>query len=148
LLADGWVSVGIAGFLVRYSAVYEEVNSSAPPFERPTVGGEAPPITDMALLSQRIAAPALPIGVVGGTQVLGQRLEDEMGPIGIYYDRFTTPADHNAGHDLYGAELRAAIPPVPFLAVPNASIVAGGAYSISDPYKYKLRFYVATHYTP
>jgi len=148
LLASGSVSAGIGGFLLRYSAAYDVVNRGAPAFERPVVGGDTPPLTDVALLSQRIPALALPIGVVGGLQVLGQRLEDDVGPIAIYYDRFTTPTDRNERHDLYGGEVRAAVPPVPFLAVPGSSIVAGTAYSISTPFKYKLRCYLAIRFAP
>ncbi len=80
--------------------------------------------------------------------MLGQRLEDEIGPLAIYYDRFITPADHSEKHDLFGGEFRGGLPPVPFLAVPQLAGVAGAAYSISTPYKYKLRAYVALRVTP
>jgi hypothetical protein len=148
LLARVSASVGFDGFLLHYSIAYAQSNSAAPEFERPVVGGGTPPLTDTALLSQRMPELALPVGVVTGTQILGQRLEDEVGPMAIYYDRFITPADHSEKHDLFGAEARGGLPPVPFLAVPRISGVAGVGYSISEPYKYKLRGYVALRLTP
>jgi hypothetical protein len=148
VLARVSLAAGLRGFLLHYVATYNQVSHSAPPFELPTVGGDTPPLTDTALLSQRIVEPALPVGAVSGRQVLTQRLEYEAGFLAIYYDRFMTPRDGNARHDLYGAELRGTVPPVPFLAVPSASIVAGAGYSISAPFAYKLRGYVAVRYAP
>jgi hypothetical protein len=148
LLARASVNLGLDGFLIHYAITYAQSNSSAPVFERPVVGGSTPPLTDTAVLSQRISELALPVGVVSGSQILGQRLEDEIGPLAIYYDRFITPADHSQKHDLFGGEFRGGLPPVPFLAVPRLAGVAGAAYSISTPYKYKLRGYVALRVTP
>jgi hypothetical protein len=148
LLARGSVAVGIRGLMLRYTATYSQVSHDAPAFERPTVGGDTPPLTDTALLSQRIVAPALPVGTITGRQVLGQRVEYEAGFLSIYYDRFTTPQDGNAKHDVYGGELRGALPAVPFLAVPSVSGLVGTGYSISAPYRYKLRVYVALRYAP
>ena len=148
LLARASASVGWDGFLIHYAITYAQSNSGAPGFERPVVGGSTPPLTDTALLSQRLPELALPVGVVAGTQILGQRLEDEIGPLAIYYDRFITPADHSEKHDLFGGEFRGGLAPVPFLAVPGLSGVAGAGYSISTPYKYKLRAYVALRVTP
>ena len=148
LLARASLSLGFDGYLLHYSAVYTLVGGSAPLFERPVVGGDAPPLTDTALLSQRIAEPALPLGVISSTQILGQRLEDEVGPVGVYYDRFITLSGRSVSHDLYGAEIRGTVQPVPFLSVPAVSGVLGTAYSISAPYKYKLRLYLALRYAP
>jgi len=86
--------------------------------------------------------------VVTGRQILAQRLEDDAGPFALYYDRFTTPADQNAPHDIYGLEIRGGVPQVPFLAVPAISGLAGVGYSISEPFKYKLRGYFAIRFAP
>jgi hypothetical protein len=124
------------------------VNHDAPAFEQMVGGGSAPPITDSALFSQRLAEPALPLGVAGGRHLLLQRVEDVIGPMAIYYDRLQTTASHTSTHDVYGAEVRAAFPPVPFLALPSVSATGGVGYSISAPFKYKLRGYLALRYAP
>ncbi len=148
LLARGGLIVGTGGARIRYTVGYATVDRGAPVFERPIAGGETPPLTDTALLSQRIAVPALPLGVVAGRELTDQRLEDDTGPFTLYYERLTSPADRSAHHDVYGAELRAGLPAVPFLAVPSVSALAGAGYSASAPFKYKLRGYLAVRYTP
>ena len=148
LLARGSIAVGVRGPMLRYTATYAQVSHNAPMFERPTVGGDTPPLTDTALLSQRIPVSALPVGIITAREVFGQRLEYEAGFLSIYYDRFTTPQDGNATHNVYGGELHGGLPAVPFLAVPSVSALLGTGYSISAPYRYKLRVYVALRYAP
>ncbi len=148
LTVRGSAMGGYEDVVLKYSIVYTQVDHGAPEYEVPVAGGSAPPLTDPALLSQRIAVPALPVGVVSGTQLVEQRLEYGLSPLVLYYERLTTPADHDAVHDLYGGEFRYGSPPVPFLAIPAVAFTAGLGYSISDPYKYKLRAYISAQYAP
>ena len=138
LTARGSILIGYAHLALRYSIVYSQVGNGAPQFEVPVAGGSAPPLTDPALLTQRIAVPALPIGVVSGTQLMDQRIEYGLDPFVLYFERLTTPSMQSP-FDLYGGEFRAGSPPVPFLAVPAVAFSAGVGYSISEPFKYKLR---------
>ena len=146
LTARGSVVLGYAHQAIRYSIVYSQVGRGAPAYEVPVAGGSAPPLTDPALLTQRIAVPALPIGVVSGTQLTDQHLEYGLDPLVLYFERLGTPG--RGPFDLYGAEVRAGSPPVPFLAVPAVAFSTGIGYSISDPFKYKLRAYIAARYEP
>jgi hypothetical protein len=86
--------------------------------------------------------------VVSGTQLTDQRLEYGTQSAVLFYERLATPLEHGAVHDLYGGEFRAGSPPVPFLAVPAVGFSTGVGYSISDPYKYKLRAFLAIRYSP
>jgi hypothetical protein len=152
----GWQSIrargsavgGYAYAVFRYSIIYDQVSNGAPRFEAPVAGGSDPPLTDPALLSQRLSVSALPVGIVSGTQMTDQRLEYGMGPAILYYERLATPLEHGAVHDLYGGEARGRSPPIPFLTIPAAEFSAGLGYSISDPYKYKLRAFVTIRYSP
>jgi hypothetical protein len=142
------ITAGVGGSLVRYGVTYGTVNRDAPAFEQMVAGGTPSPLTDSTLLSQRIAVSALPLGVVGGHQLLDQRLEGDAGVVALYYDRLSTITSGDANHDVYGAEVRGDFPRVPFLALPSAWVTAGMGYSISAPFKYKLRGYVGVRYTP
>ena len=148
LVANGSIAAGLGGSLAHYSVAYGQVSRDAPAFEQMVGGGAAPPITDSALFSQRFVEPVLPLGVAGGRHLLAQRVEDIVGPFAFYYDRLQTGGDHTAIHDVYGAEVRGAFPPVPFLALPSVSATGGVGYSISAPFKYKLRGYLTVRYAP
>jgi hypothetical protein len=148
LLAHGALAAGIGGTLIRYRATYGIVSHDAPLFEQMVAGGTPAPLTDSALLTQRVSMPALPLGIAGGNQLLDQRVEGDMGPLGLYYERLSTLASDNANHDVYGAEVQGMFPRVPFVALPSVWFMIGTGYSISAPFKYKLRAYLGLRYTP
>jgi len=148
LIVHGAIAAGLADWLVRYRVTFGTVNRDAPAFEQMVGGGTESPLTDSALLSQRVAVSALPLGVVGGNQLLDQRLEGDTGPFALYYERLSTTASTDPNHDVYGAEVQGAFPRVPFVALPSVWYTVGTGYSISAPFKYKLRGYVGLRYTP
>ena len=148
LLARISIAAGMGGSLIRYEVSYGTVNRDAPAFEQMVAGGTPSPLTDSALLSQRVAVSALPLGIIGGHQLLDQRLEGDVGPIAMYYERLSTVTSGDPNHDVYGAEWRGDFPRVPFLALPSSWVTAGMGYSISAPFKYKLRGYLGVRYTP
>ncbi|HZS59589.1 MAG TPA: hypothetical protein VFA43_09990 [Gemmatimonadaceae bacterium] len=121
------------------------VNHAAPAYEQFVLGGVQAPLTDSALLTQRIVDPALPFGITGGRYLLHYRFATAgIVPVSFYFEG--TQLDR--WHRVYGAELRYVVPPLGFVRVPGVDATAGAGYSIDDPYKYKLRGYLVVRYTP
>jgi hypothetical protein len=148
LLVHGALAGGIGGWLLRYRATYGLVNRDAPPFEHMVAGGTPSPLTDSALLTQRVALPAVPLGIDGGNQLLDQRVEADAGLLALYYERLSALTASDANHDVYGAEIRQTFDRVPFVDLPSVWLMAGTGYSISAPFKYKLRAYAGIRYSP
>ena len=148
LLVRGALAAGIDGWTLRYRAMYGLVNHDAPLFEYMVAGGTPSPLLDSALLTQRVAVPALPIGVAGGNQLLDQRIEGDVGPVTLYYERLSALTAGDDNHDVYGAEIQHTFRRVPFVDMPSVWLMAGTGYSISAPFKYKLRGYAGIRYTP
>jgi hypothetical protein len=91
--------------------------------------------------------------VTGGNQLLDQRVEGDLSPlplygVTLYYERLSALASNDINHDVYGAEFRGMFPRIPFVALPSVWFMIGSGYSISDPFKYKLRGYAGIRYTP
>jgi len=125
------------------------VNRTAPAYEQFVLGGVAPPLTDSSLLTQRIADPALPLGIAGGRYLLHYRFATAgVIPVSLYFEGTAAGDVLHVWHRLYGAELRYVVPPLGFVRVPGVDATAGAGYSIDDPYKYKLRGYLLVRYTP
>jgi hypothetical protein len=60
---------------VRVDARVHRAAGSTPQPERFTAGGFAPPLSDNATLAQRIAIPALPVGIASGRELYELRVE-------------------------------------------------------------------------
>jgi hypothetical protein len=148
LLVHGSLAAGAGGWLLRYRAMYGLVNNDAPLFEHMVAGGTPSPLTDSALLTQRVAVPALPLGIAGGNQLLDQRVEGDLGPVALYYERLSAFTTSDGNHDVYGAEIQHTFRRVPFVDLPSVWLMAGMGYSISAPFKYKVRGYAGIRYTP
>jgi hypothetical protein len=125
------------------------VNRTAPSYEQFVLGGIQPPITDTALTSQRIASPALPFGLVTGRYLLHYRFATEgVIPASLFFEGTAAGDALHIWHRLYGAEVRFLVPPMGFVRVPAVDAAAGAAYSIDQPYEYKLRGYLVVRYAP
>ena len=148
-VAAASVHVGGRTWGYRGDVAYGEVNGGAPAFERFLAGGVAPPLTDSAILSQRIAEPALPLGIGYGRAIMRYRFAtDAPGPLLAYFDGLSAGGSLRSWHRLYGAELKFAVPPIGFVHTPAATATAGVGYSLNEPFKYKLRGYLAVRYQP
>jgi hypothetical protein len=100
-------------------------------------------------LTQRIADPALPLGIAGGRYLLHYRFATAgVIPVSLYFEGTAAGDVLHVWHRLYGAELRYVVPPLGFVRIPGVDATAGAGYSIDDPYKYKLRGYLLLRYTP
>jgi Tol biopolymer transport system component len=146
-VASASVHVGTRTWGYRGDVSYGEVNGGAPPFERFLAGGVTPPLTDSVVLSQRIAEPALPLGIGAGRAVMRYRIATD-GPILAYFDGLSAGGSLGSWHRLYGAETNFIVPPLSFAHTPAVAATAGLGYSLNEPFKYKLRGYLAIRYQP
>ena len=141
--------MGARSWGYRGDIAYGEVSGGAPPFERFLAGGVAPPLTDPSLLSERVAEPALPVGIGYGRAVLRYRLATDVpGPLLAYFDGLSAGGSLASWHRVYGAELKFATPSLGFARLPAVHILTGVGYSIDAPFRYKLRGYAAVRYEP
>jgi Tol biopolymer transport system component len=148
-LAAANFHVGTRAWGGRGDVAYGEVSPGAPPFERFLVGGVQPPLTDPSLLSQRLAEPALPLGIGYGLAAMRYRLATDVpGPLLAYFDGLSAGGTLRSWHRVYGAELRFGAPALGFARLPAVHIVTGAGYSIDAPFRYKLRGYAAVRYDP
>jgi hypothetical protein len=143
------IHMGARSWGYRGDIAYGEVSGGAPPFERFLAGGVAPPLTDPSLLSERVAEPALPVGIGYGRAVLRYRLATDVpGPLLAYFDGLSAGGSLASWHRVYGAELNFKTPSLGFARLPAVHILTGVGYSIDAPFRYKLRGYAAVRYDP
>jgi hypothetical protein len=125
------------------------VNGGAPPFERFLAGGVEPPLTDPSLLTERIAEPALPVGIGYGLAAVRYRVATDVpGPLLAYFDGLSAGGDLRSWHRVYGAELNFSTAALGFARLPAVHILTGAGYSIDTPFRYKLRGYAVVRYDP
>jgi WD40-like Beta Propeller Repeat len=149
VLAAGDFHIGTRAASLRGDVAYGEVNSGAPPFERFLAGGIEPPLTDPSLLSERIAEPALPVGIGYGLATMRYRVAaDAAGPLLAYFDGLSAGGTLRSWHRVYGAEFHFGTPAFGFARLPAVQIVTGAGYSIDAPFRYKLRGYATVRYEP
>lgn len=113
----------------------------APAFERFVVGGAESPLVDGAALSQRVAMPALPSGVLAGRQVEVVRATVGGRPLSPFGWAARVPGG-GGWHRLVGAEASFGSLPIPFANVPGVRAVAGVGYSLDAPLRRQWRGYL------
>lgn len=142
------IGAGTQLFGIRAGITGGVVGRDAPAFEQFAAGGGEAPLTDSLLLSQRFSSPALPLGIAGGPALLDYRIAtDGEGPL-LYYEGLSAGSSIRTWHRLVGLDWRTAVPSLGFVRLPTAFLSAGAAYSLSVPYKYKLRGYIGVRYAP
>jgi hypothetical protein len=141
--------MGARSWGYRGDITYGEVNGGAPPFEHFLAGGVQPPLTDPSLLTERIAEPALPVGIGYGLAAVRYRLATDVpGPLLAYFDGLSAGGDLRSWHRVYGAELNFSTAALGFARLPAVHILTGAGYSIDTPFRYKLRGYAVVRYDP
>jgi hypothetical protein len=149
VLADISAHIGTRDVAAIGSFAGGIVSHTAPTYEQFVLGGVEPPLTDSSLLTQRIADPALPLGIAGGQYLLHYRFATAgVIPVSLYFEGTAAGEALHIWHRLYGAELRYVVPPLGFVRIPGIDATVGAGYSIDDPYKYKLRGYLLVRYSP
>lgn len=127
------------------SAVYGRVSPSASAFERFLIGGLPSTLVDGSLLTQRLAMPALPLGVAIGERAVSVRAATTLGLLTPYY--WAASARDGAGrfdrwHRVAGLELAIDERALFVLGTPGARATAGIARSLDAPFARRTRGYV------
>ena len=143
------VALGDDSRAVAGSVTYGAVSRGANPLEAFVVGGARSPLVDPSVLSQRVAAPALPVGIVAGRELYAYRVTLAGGlPLEPFYAAYGTRGGFRDPFRLIGAERSLATPTLAFLRLPSARFQAGIAYTLDAPFKYKTRAYASVTYRP
>src|SRR6185436_6140523 len=141
------VSFGAGGPLLiplSASATYGRTNDDAPLFERFSLGGGPSPIIDRAVLTQRIAMPALPAGISVGSSVFTYRGAVSVQPFSWYFWAGSTagPGERfRTWNRVVGAEFVMAVPPITPAGTPAARGQIGLGESLDAPFRRRLRAY-------
>ncbi len=128
------------------TATHGRVSSDAPLFEHMLIGGGEPQLFDPALLSQRIAFPALPLGVASGDAVTTVRFG--FSPDGGPYYWMGRSEEERRWLRVWGLDLAVDLPPVGFITVPGTRIRSGVAYSVDEPFRRRLSSHVTLVFHP
>jgi hypothetical protein len=148
-LASLSLGLGVAELGVTGTVAYGGVSRGAPPIERFVVGGTRSPLVDASVLSQRIAAPALPVGIREGRELYAYRVGAELGlPVELYYSAIGTRGRFADAFRTVGVERELSFESLPFVRLPAVRMLAGVAYTLDAPFKYKTRGYLSVQYRP
>jgi hypothetical protein len=125
-----------------------EAGSAAAPYERFVLGGRQAPLFDRALLSQRLAMPALPIGFAMGTQAASARIDHPLGPVRPYFWAGSVDDGFDHWFRVAGAEFRQSLELMPIVRLPGAELVVGIGYSLDEPLRRRWSWYSSLVFRP
>jgi hypothetical protein len=143
------LGVDVLGQELTGTIEYGAVNRAAAAFEQFLVGGVASPLVDDAVLSQRVPAEALPVGVRAGGELYAYGVRADLGVLPVPY--FSAVATRGGFEDAFrtvGAERALAVGAIPFVRLPSVRALVGVGYTLDEPFKYKTRGYLTLTYRP
>lgn len=152
-VASGLVSVGnVAGYL-RLDGAYGSATRAADDqpgrrFESFTVGGTAIPYLDRTYLSQRIAAPAVPSGMVSGRRLAMARAAAGRGGLEPYLLLMAAGDSLADWKRIVGLEQELAFPSLGFARLPGVRVRLGAGYSLDEPFRRRAQAYAEVLYRP
>jgi hypothetical protein len=127
----------------------------APSFEQFAAGGVGTPFFDQSVMSQRIAAPGIPVGLLRGSRLATWRVSlggDLFEPylMGIAAgERLPDFRDlYDDAYKIVGTETNFRLPNVPLVRSPGVQVQAGASYTLDMPLKERLRIYGGVTYRP
>lgn len=157
-VGEGWwrglgtaaAAAGLGPLTLQGTATYGRTNAGDGSWERFDVGGAAPGLVDPAVLSQRIAMPALPTGTLYGGEALVLRASatGRLLLVTPYFWAARSDGRDDDWHRVLGAERTLDFAAVPYLNLPNSRVLFGLAYSLDRPYRDELRGYFTVVYRP
>jgi hypothetical protein len=148
-VARGRLAGGTTRFGVTAEGLLGTTSAGAPAWERFALGGNGPVLVDGALLSQRVALPALPTATQVGTRVAVARAALQARGLEPYAV-WAQAGDRLDGRwqRVLGVETRVATPFAPFARAPRARVTLGAGYSLDEPLRERVRGYFSLAYVP
>ena len=126
---------------LRAQGTAGRVSRDAPPFEQFVLGGEPPPLTDDAILSQRVAIPALPFASRGADRFVMARGSITGGGFEPYYLLANVGDLSGRWNRVIGIEQNVVSDAIPLARLPAVRAVAGAGYSLDAPARKEWRLY-------
>lgn len=152
-IVNGSLTLGTARRWLRAEWVRGAVTAAGPDApgrasEQFVVGGAANPFLDATFLSQRIAVPAVPAGLVGGRTF--QTVRVALGGLAWEpYVQWLAAGDSlTSVKRIAGFERTFAITSLGFARLPGVRARGGVAYSFDEPFQSRTRAYLSLSYTP
>jgi hypothetical protein len=151
-LASGTLGVGSGGTGLLVSGTMGGTGGAAGAIGSPEafqVGGTESLLLDPAILSQRVAMPALGPGFLRGTRVRTASAELRSQVLGRLFFWAGDVGGEQAGwFRVAGAETAETAPAMPFIRLPSATFRFGSAYLLDEPYRGAWRWWVVLGWRP
>lgn len=147
-LASAALGVRLFGLGVRGSGAVGATSAGAPGYERFVIGGNRAALLSAGLLSQRLAVPALPVGLAAGRRVAVWRVETSLLGLTPYFQAVGAGDAWQAPWRVAGAEIAFATPAVSFVTLPSVRVLAGAAHSLDEGDRGRTRVYAGVTYAP
>ena len=134
----------------RVDARAYRASSGTPRFEQFSAGGFAPPLSDDATLAQRIAIPALPVGIARGPALYELRVSHPAPflPGSLYAQSVGTTWKLNAHSAVIGIEETVDVDYLGLVGLPRLHAVIGAARVIRGPLQNRGSAYLAIGWRP
>ncbi len=147
--ATGSLGVGKLGRSLRLFGTLAGTDAPVRSFEGLVVGGTEPPLLDPALISQRLAMPALEPDAILGDRVWTVRAELAAGlPVTPFFWAGDAMDDGREWYRVAGIEVAETIAGIPYVRLPHVRFRLGLARTLSDPVRNAWRAWVTLGYRP
>jgi len=147
-MASAGFGAGLGGLGLRAEGALGRVSRGAPRWERFALGGSRSALVDDAVLSQRIAMPALRWGTLEGEDLLSYRVSTTLGVVTPYFWGGTTDPGWDRWLRVTGVEVASLLPGLRSAATPTMRLLAGVAYGLDGAYENDVTAYFAVSFVP
>ncbi len=142
--------VSMSAFSTQVDARMHRASDNTPLIEQFSAGGFAPPVNDDATLAQRLAIPALPVGIARGRELYEYRISHPMLFLpGTLYAHSVgaqwSPDKHSA---VIGLEQGFAFDHLGIVGMPRIRVLGGVAYIVRGPLRDKSSAYLMFRWRP
>lgn len=138
--------IGRVGMLTEFT--YGTMRHETLGFERFLVGGMRPLLFDESILSQRVYLPAVPQGVLSGSEVAMLRTNVRLGLLHPYFWIISTDEAFQEWYRVVGLERELNLESIPLGRLPRIQAVLGAGYLLDEPFKERVRGYLSVRYRP
>jgi len=128
-----------------------QIDGTPHPFERFTIGGAASNVSDSSIVAQRYAMPMFPTAIAMGNRLLGWRVALPTSTWTLFFEGASAAVDaynFRAWNRVIGVDLQYMLAPVPVAFAPRIYSRGGAGYTLDDPFRHKVRFFLEMRVEP
>ena len=152
----GWARALLTGSLtvrgwgreLALDGAYGRLDRAETPFEQFTLGGLEPPLTEPAILAQRVAMPVLPVGVAVGRSLATVRASVPSAIWRPYYWAGSAGETLRDWSQVVGIEGEWHTDGVWMVRVPGVHLLGGIGYSLTGAWRHHTQAYLSVAYRP